>query len=48
MLSITKTATPVLAITTDLLYLLANISSLVNVNWYLGTSLLVPPDKTLD
>ena len=41
MLSSAQTATPVLAITTDLLYMLGNVSALVNVRWYLGTSLLV-------
>ncbi|TFK83593.1 glycoside hydrolase family 79 protein [Polyporus arcularius HHB13444] len=30
------TSTPILALTPDLLYMLANVSSLVNINWYLG------------
>ncbi|KAH9914072.1 glycoside hydrolase family 79 protein [Epithele typhae] len=30
------TSTPVLALTPDLLYMLANVSSLVNVDWFLG------------
>ncbi|KAI0668268.1 hypothetical protein C8Q78DRAFT_1099695 [Trametes maxima] len=30
------TSTPVLAFTTDLLYMLSNVSSLVNCRWYLG------------
>ena len=31
-----KTGTPVLAFTPDLIYMLGNVSSLVNVKWYLG------------
>ncbi|PIL25782.1 hypothetical protein GSI_11532 [Ganoderma sinense ZZ0214-1] len=30
------TSTPVLALTPDLIYMLANVSSLVNIHWYLG------------
>lgn len=31
-----KTRTPAVIYTRDLFYMMANISSLVNVNWYLG------------
>ena len=34
-----QTGTPVLAYTPDLIYMLSNVSSLVNVKWYLGTPL---------
>lgn len=33
------TSTPPLEFTTDLLYLMANISKLTNTHWYLGSSL---------
>ncbi len=31
-----QTGTPIIAITPDLLFMLANVSSLVNIKWYLG------------
>jgi hypothetical protein len=34
-----NTATPHLTYTTDLLYMMRNISSLLNVRWFVGTSL---------
>ncbi len=34
-----QTGTPVLAFTPDLIYMLGNVSSLVNVKWYLGAHL---------
>ncbi len=40
------TGTPPLAYTTDLLYLMANISKLTNTHWYLGSSLSTPLPPT--
>lgn len=39
-----QTATPTLIFTDDLLYMLANVSTLVNVRWFLG----VPFNNTID